>query len=98
MKTPEEFENQLRAALRREPPPPDFAAKVLARTNSNRGNKRYWMPLAAALLAGAVIPAVVVERHRHEQALEARRQLVSALQITRAKLNFAKEKIQRKHL
>jgi hypothetical protein len=97
-----EFEAQLKAALRREPAPADFAAKVLA--NAGRKNKVVVMlrrpatwTLAAALAVAAIVPPAVMEYRRRQEAraLEARRELILALNITRAKLQQTKERIQR---
>ncbi len=97
------FEDDLREALRREPAPPDFAAKVLAhnalahnalaRTAPTR--RLLVLALAAALLLAAAIPPAVYRYRRHERAIQARDQLVAALSMTRAQLQQAKEKILR---
>jgi hypothetical protein len=92
------FEDDLREALRREPAPPDFAAKVLAhnalaRTAPTR--RLLVLALAAALLLAAAIPPAVYRYRRHERAIHARDQLVAALSMTRAQLQQAKEKILR---
>ncbi len=102
-----EFEKELRGALRHESAPPDFAARVLARAAALTPKpKVITIPLwrkpaawaiAAGLTVAAVIPPAVLEhRHREElRAMEAQRQLFLALSITRAKLNQTKERIQR---
>jgi hypothetical protein len=98
------FEDDLRAALRREPPPADFAAKVLAA--AARQDRVVAFPfwrrpagwaLAAGLAAAAILPPAVLEyRHREERrALEAKHQLLSALNITRAKLRQTGERVHR---
>jgi hypothetical protein len=110
------FEDELREALRREPAPPDFAAKVLARAQAaKRGAipngrvpaKVVSVPLrrrpavaiaiAAGLALAALIPPWVSEYHRRQEirGLEARRELLLALTITRAKLIEARARIQR---
>jgi ferric-dicitrate binding protein FerR (iron transport regulator) len=90
------IDDDLRKALRREPAPPDFAAKVLART-SRRPRRRgpAVLALAAALALAAVIPPSVHQYRQRQRALEARGQLMAALSITRAQLQQAKEKIRR---
>ncbi len=108
MKLPQEnLEQDLRSALRREPAPPDFAAKVLARAAALQAQKKvYVIPVwrrpaawavAAVLAIAAVIPPAVSEyqRRREVRALAARRELLLALSITRAKLRQTRERIQR---
>lgn len=89
------FEDDLRAALRREPAPPDFAAKVIARTRM----VPFWrrpaaLAIAAVLLLAAMIPQAVQEHRRRQRALEARDQLILALSITRVQLQQVKDRIQ----
>ncbi|MDE3196092.1 MAG: hypothetical protein KGN84_07105 [Acidobacteriota bacterium] len=99
------FDDDIRAALRREPAPSDFAAKVLAR--AAQLEKVVQIPvwrrpsswaLAAGLAIAALTPPAIVEyRHRQEEqrAIEARNQLMLALRITRTKLQQAKERVHR---
>jgi hypothetical protein len=110
------FEDELRGALRREPAPPEFASKVLARAQAaergatpNKGvpAKILTMPLrrrpavaiavAAGLALAALIPTSVSEYQRRQEirGLAARRELLVALTITRAKLIEARARIQR---
>lgn len=98
------FEDDLRAALRREQPPGGFAAKVLAaaaRQDSVAAFPFWRRPAAWAVAAGfaaaAILPPAVLEyRHREEQrALEAKHELLSALSITRAKLRQTRERVHR---
>jgi hypothetical protein len=95
----EAFEKELRGALRREPPPADFAKRLKARLPVPIPIWRrpaLWA-LAAALLLATLIPLGMSEyRHRQrERALEARRQLDIALRITSVKLRQARERVQR---
>jgi len=96
---PEEFDNELRSALRREAAPPDFARKLRARMPIPIPMWRrpsVWA-IAASLLLAALIPPAVSEYREREQAraVEAHRQLVVALRITSVKLRRAKERVQR---
>jgi hypothetical protein len=87
------FEEDLRAALRREPAPPDFASRVLRETRrKNLWNRAFVLPLAAAVAAAAVIP-VAWEYRQHQRAVEARDQLITALSITRTQVESTKAKI-----
>ena len=64
---------------------------------------RFWfqrpvgLAMAAALAAMAIVPAVIVEQHRREQerGLKAKRELLTALAITREQFQQAKAKVQR---
>ncbi len=98
------FEDDLRAALRREPPPGDFAAKVLDAANRQGlviafpfwRRPAAWA-VAAGLAAAAILPPAVLEyRHREElRALQAKHEFLSALSITRAKLRQTRERVHR---
>jgi hypothetical protein len=88
------LEEDLRAALRKVPAPPGFAARVVAKTRVIPLWRRpvVWS-MAAALALAAVVPGVY-EYRRHQRGIEARDQLLLALSITRVQLQQAKEKIQ----
>ena len=96
------IEDGLRDALRREPAPVDFAAKVLARTVVSPARGLAWwrrpvtLALAAGLILGALIPTTIFEYRQREErrALAARNQLMAALAITRTRLQQAKARIQ----
>ena len=102
-----DFEEDMKAALRRNPAPPDFAAKVLARVADEQAGTKvmkipFWRApsawaLAAGLAVAAVVPPAVMEyRNRREaRALEARRELLIALTVTRNKLQQTRERIER---
>jgi hypothetical protein len=100
---PVNLEDGLRDALRREPAPVDFTAKVLARTVVSPTHVLPWwrrpvtLALAAGLVLGALAPTAVFEYHQREErrALAARNQLMAALAITRTRLRQAKARIQR---
>jgi hypothetical protein len=91
------FEDELRAALRREPAPPDFAARLRRRLPTPIWQRPVVWAVAAALLLAALIPPAVSQHRRQERerALEARRQLIVALKITSIKLRQTRERIQR---
>ena len=97
------LENELRDALRREPAPVDFTAKVLAGTVVSPIRVLPWwrrpaaLALAAGLILGAMIPTAIFEYHQREErrALAARNQLMAALAITRTRLQQAKARIHR---
>jgi hypothetical protein len=92
------IEDELRAALRREPAPADFAARILSKTQLAKTGPRFWrrpwtLAVAAALALAALIPPVVHEYRREQRAIAARDQLIEALSITRFQLQQAKEEI-----
>ena len=102
--TDEELEQALRESLRRSAAPPDFAAKVLAKTRKPaRGSKMSWLrrpftlALAAALMAVAIIPVVVLDYERREAArgLKAKQDLLTALAITRDQLQHARSEVRK---
>lgn len=89
-----DFEDQLRAALRRVDPEPDFAQRVMARIQSEPRRSfatRLRWPMAA--LAASVLFGVVVvhqwQAQREREGLEARKQLIEALRMTGEKLDLA---------
>jgi len=94
------FEDDLRSALRREPAPDGFAARVLAKANASQARViPFWrrpaaLALAAAATIAAVIPAGVYQYRERQRGLEARDQLVQALTITRMQLQQAKGRVQ----
>jgi hypothetical protein len=92
------MEDQLRAALLREPAPPDFAAGVLA--GARRIAIPFWrrpvtLALAASLTLAALIPPAISEHRRRERAEEAEAQLVTALAIAESQLERVSATIQR---
>lgn len=86
------LEDDLRAALRREPAPQDLAHAILAKTQRHTTVRTLALPLAAAIGALALLPAAWQYR-QHEQALAAKDQLIEALSVTRTQLEHTQEKI-----
>lgn len=88
----EDFESQLRGALRRQQPSAGFAERVIARAEApKRGNLPWMVALAvAAILMVAFLGNREYERRRAE---EAHRQAVVALRITAEKLNLVRSKM-----
>ena len=91
------LEEELRAALGREPAPPDFARKLRKRLPVSLWRRPATWAMAAGLLLAAAIPPAVIEHRRQQEAraLEAGRQLDFALQLTGLKLRQARARIQR---
>jgi hypothetical protein len=99
------LDDELRAALKREPAPEDFAAKVVAKTRLAKTRTSgarilpFWrrpltLALAAALAVAALVPPAVHQYRQQRRATEARDQLVTALSITRVQLQHVRERIQ----
>ena len=84
------FEDDLRRALQREPAPPDFAARVLARTRP----RRFPLAIAAALALAVLVPSGVYQYHQRQKAIEGRDQLIVALTITQTQLQHVQQQIQ----
>jgi len=90
------LENELREALRREPAPEGFAARVLARTRPTPWWKRpAVLALAAGVTLAALIPSAVYEYRQRQRAMEAGNQLMTALNITRTQLQRTREELRR---
>src|ERR1700742_4164026 len=97
----EQLEDALRGALRREPAPGDFAAKVLAKAGA-RPVRAAWFqrPMTLAMAAGlatiAIVPSAVLDYQRRERdrGMKAKQDLLVALSITRTQLQLARERIQ----
>jgi len=94
-----DFEHQLRRALERKDPSPDFAARVMAQaTGGRRSPWMHWRGWAAAGLAASLCLGAVELELRHQQKVrregeQARAQLVQAMQITSVKLRHIQKKV-----
>ena len=88
------LEDDLRRALRREPAPADFAARLLSKTRVLPFWRRpVTLAIAAALAVAAVVPPAVYQYQERQRALEAKHQLILALSITRVQLRQVQERI-----
>ena len=95
------IEDQLRDALKREPAAADFKRRVMQALPARKSAPTLWwwkrrrsLVLATALAFAAVAPTVVIEQ-RHRRGVEAREQLLRALQVTNATLRHTKDMIQK---
>lgn len=87
-----QFEEELRAALRREQPPAGFADKVVARVHpQSNGRRKSWM--AAAIAACLLLGTGGVLEYRQYEGRKAKRELLLALHIAGSKLNIAQQKV-----
>ena len=92
----DDLELQLRAALRRQEPPPDFAARTIALAQPSRRPIRAWMPLAmAATLLITFAAAGIQHVQEQRRADDAKRQLMLALEITSEKLAVVEKVLDR---
>lgn len=100
-----DFEDQLRRALERKDPSPDFAARVLTRVSAERrprsiADRFHWPAWTAAAIAASLLLASTgldLERRQrlvHEEGEQARAQLIQAMEITSAQLNKIHKKVQ----
>jgi len=98
-----DFEQQLRDALRPVDPDEGFEGRVMARVASepqrSRSKVTRWaagLALAASVTGVAILGAHQWQERREQQGLEARRQLLEALQLTGEKLDVAYQAVNRK--
>lgn len=89
------LDDELRSALRREEPSPDFAGRVMARVNAapTRRATRPWLRWAAPIAAALLLAAGGLE-YRHYQGERAKAQVMLAMRIAGGKLNKAQKKVQ----
>src|SRR5690242_2795279 len=88
----DDLDNRLRDALRPVDPGERFAQAVLARVAEERVSRRQPLALRCAAAVGAIALGTLALygwQVRHEQGLEARRQVLEALQVTGEKLDAA---------
>jgi hypothetical protein len=92
------LEDELRAALRREDPSPDFARRVVARARATPRSTRpaFTMAWAAAIAAMVIVGLLGMYEYRQVQAERASRDAVVALRIVAEKLNMTRDKIVRR--
>ena len=92
------LDDELRSALGRREPSPDFTARVLARVSAvpARRAPRPWVRWGAALAASVLLAAGALE-YRHYQGERAKSQVLLAVRIAGSKLNKAQKKIQMLH-
>lgn len=94
-----EFEDQLRKALQRKQPSPDFTARVLAATRPRPRSSLWarWQALGAAGIAASLFAGALsldLGRREKEQGEAARAQLIQAIEITSSQLQRIQKKVQ----
>lgn len=86
-----DFESDLRTALRRERPPNGFAQRVLARASVRTAPRRNgWI---AAAVAACLLLSIGGFEYRQYRGRKAKEELLLALEITGSKLNLAERKV-----
>ncbi len=85
-----DFENDLRAALRRVEPPDGFSRRVVSRVPVKTQPRRLWI---ASAVAACLLLSMGGFGYRQYQGRKAKDQLLLALEITGSKLNLAERKI-----
>ena len=88
---PHDFEDELRAALHREDPPPGFAGRVLARAAAPR--RASWLRPFALALAAALLLASAGLGYRDYQGRRAKQQVLLAMRITGFQWHKAQVKV-----
>ena len=88
------FEDELKSALKRQEPSPDFAERVLARVAAApvRRASQPWIRWMAAVAAALLLAAGGLE-YRHYRGERARDQVLLAVRIAGSKLNRAQKKV-----
>jgi hypothetical protein len=96
------FEDDLREALRRREPTPDFSQRVLERIASRsvvagkvRGRSWRWPSWAPVAVAACVLVSILgsFEYRNYRAGQRAKQELVVALHIAGSKLNLAQKKV-----
>jgi hypothetical protein len=96
-----DFEQQLRDALRPVEPEEGFEQRVMARIAPDGSRRRTkvtrWVSvaLAASVASATIVGAYQWQVRREQEGLEARRQLLEALQLTGEKLDLAYQAVNR---
>jgi hypothetical protein len=92
------LEDELRSALQRREPSPDFTERVLARVSAAPVRRvsrvsQPWAPWAAAIAAALLLTVGGLE-YRHYEGERAKNQVLLAVRIAGRKLNRAQKKVQ----
>jgi hypothetical protein len=90
-----DIESDLKRAMRREPPPAGFAARVMARIDEAPPRRApRWRAVAAGLVLTAAVGGWVAhEEIERRQAEQARDEVMLALRIAGAKVRTAQEHV-----
>jgi hypothetical protein len=88
------LDDELRSALSRREPSPDFAARVLARVSAAppRRATHAWTRWVAGIAAAVMLTAGTLE-YRHYEGERAKEQVLLAVRIAAVKLSKAQKKV-----
>lgn len=91
-----DLEKSLRSALRPEDPGEQFTRNVMAAIarRESRRSRTTAVRWASAALVISLVVVVIAAHQRNERGLEARRELIQALQLTGKKLDIAYQAVQ----
>jgi hypothetical protein len=93
------FDNDLRQALARRPPPTDLAERILARMRQAETRRSvpqrvsYWWASAAAVVILASAPALYLRHARQVQGEKAKEDVMRSLRLTAAKLQVVQDRV-----
>ena len=87
------LEQELKQALARKDPSPDFAGRVVAGANRPGSLPRRTVPRWLATAAAVVVIFGGVEAWRWRQGLEAKRQVMEAMRLTAGTLNHIQSRV-----
>jgi hypothetical protein len=96
-----DFENDLRRTLRRREPPRDLTSDIIARIGARIGPPKPrwnfagfpWRPIVAVAAAMVVLGAGIDRYREYRRGLEAKRQVMLALEITAGKIAVVQARI-----
>ncbi|HLY17468.1 MAG TPA: hypothetical protein VKR61_09595 [Bryobacteraceae bacterium] len=98
------LDDELKSALRRHEPPPDFTARVLARVSAGPARTAPLAGLSSTLtrkstrwvaaIAATLLLAAGALEYRQYEGERAKSQVLLAMRITASKLNKAQKKVQ----
>jgi type VI protein secretion system component VasF len=86
------LDDELKSAFERQEPPPDFAARTIARARQGRGLA---LPRWAAAAAAVLVLAAVGYGYRWRQGEAARQEVLLAFRIAATKMNHIQMQVTR---
>ena len=87
------LEQELKQALARKDPPPDFAGNVVARANRPAVRPGRGVPRWLATAAAVIVMVGGAQAWRWHQGLEAKRQVMEAMRLTAGTLNHIQTRV-----
>jgi hypothetical protein len=92
------LEEELKQAMRRQEPPADFTARVLARCAVDDARRRsvrpqWWLSMAAAVLFTVAGGTMWQQHEREVKGMAAKRQLILAMRIAGTRLQAVQQRV-----